>query len=93
MYAWLVSLPKAVQWKSTNIDIKGFEFVQDSHLIWRDGLEVVQDLFSNLIFTKYMTYDPHIVMCGTEQEYSDFYTGTHVHTIQVSDQIIIGLRY
>ena len=85
IYAWLASLPQGVQWKSTKINVKGFKFEQDTHLIWRDGLEVVQDLFSNPNFAKYMTYNPHIVTCGMEREYSDFFMGTCAHTIQVSN--------
>ena len=59
--------------------------MQDPRLIWRDGLEVAKDLFSNPIFAKYMTYDPHKVMRGEEREYSEFFTGTHAFEIQVSD--------
>jgi hypothetical protein len=66
MYAWLTALPQGAQWQATKIGIQGFELVQDARLIWRDGLEVVRDLFSNPMFAKYMTYDPHIVNCGTE---------------------------
>lgn len=58
--------------------------VQDAHLIWRDGMEVVRDLFSNPAFANYMTYDPHIVRCGEVREYSDFFTGTRAFAIQVS---------
>ena len=83
MYAWLAALPQGVQWQSTKIEIQGFKLVQEAHLIWRDGLDVVMDLFSNPMFAKYMMYDPHVVMCGTEREYSEFFTGTHAHAIQV----------
>ena len=31
-----------------------------------------------------MTYNPHKVMRGAEQEYSEFFTGTHAFKIQVS---------
>ena len=55
-------------------------------MIWCDGLEVVKDLFSNPMFAKYMTYSPHEVRCGEEHEYSEFFTGTRVFAIQVSDQ-------
>ena len=54
-------------------------------LIWQNGLEVVKDLFSNPMFTKYMTYSPQEVRCGEEHEYSAFFTGTHASAIQVSD--------
>jgi len=84
MYSWLAALLQGVQWQSTKIEIQGFKLVQDARLIWHDGLNVVMDLFSNPIFAKYMTYDPHIVMCGAEQKYSEFFTGMRAHAIQVS---------
>ena len=74
------------QWQSTKINVSGYETTEDAHLIWRDGLEVVKDLFSNPMFAKYMTYSPHKVRCGEEREYSEFFTGTRVFAIQVSDQ-------
>lgn len=40
------------------------------------------------MFTKYMTYDPHVVMHGMEREYSKFFTGMHAHTIQVNTYIV-----
>jgi len=64
--------------------MNGLETTHDARLIWRDGLEVVKDLFSNPVFTDHMTYNPHKVMCGTEQEYSEFFTGTRAFEIQVS---------
>ena len=60
--------------------------MEDACLIWRDGLEVVKDLFSNPMFAKYMTYSPHEVRCGEEREYSEFFTGTRAFAIQVSDR-------
>ena len=68
MYAWLAALPEGAQWKSTKIDMQGFKMLQDTHLIWHDGLKVVKDLFSNPMFAKHITYDPHTIMCGTECE-------------------------
>ena len=91
MYSWLAALPQGAQWQSTKIEIQGFELVQDACLIWRDGLDVVVDLFSNPIFAKYMTYDPHIVMRGAEREYSEFFTGTRAHAIQVSSRDIVDV--
>ena len=93
MFGWLSSLPQGAQWKSTKIDIKGFEMVQDANLIWRDGLEVVRDLFSNPMFANYMTYDPHTVKCGMEREYSEFFTGTRAFAIQVSSRDTVGANH
>ena len=84
LFGWLASLPTGPQWQSTPINLNGYEPVRDVRLIWRDGLEVVKDLFSNPIFAKYMTYNPHKVTCGTDREYSEFFTGTHAFEIQVS---------
>ncbi|KAG6371059.1 hypothetical protein JVT61DRAFT_10596 [Boletus reticuloceps] len=84
LFGWLASLPQGPQWHSTKVDMKGFDTVEDIRLIWRNGLEVARDLFSNPVFANHMTYDPHIVMRGTEREYSDFFTGTRAHQIQVS---------
>jgi hypothetical protein len=93
MFGWLSSLPQGAQWKSTKIDIKGFEMVQDANLIWHDGLEVVRDLFSNPMFANYMMYDPHTVKCGTECKYSEFFTGTRAFAIQVSSQDTVGANH
>ena len=67
------------------INVLGYETTEDARLIWHDGLEVVKDLFSNLMFAKYMTYSPHEVRCGEERKYSEFFTGTCAFAIQVSD--------
>lgn len=84
LFGWLASLPAGPEWKSTKIEMKGLETTQDARLIWRDGLEVIRDLFSNPIFADHMTYDPHKVVRGAEQEYSEFFTGTRAFEIQVS---------
>ncbi|KAG1723222.1 hypothetical protein EDB19DRAFT_1898102 [Suillus lakei] len=51
-------------------------------LIWRDGLQVVKDLFANPIFSNHMMYDPHIVMTRSEREYGEFFTANRAFTIQ-----------
>ena len=84
LFGWLANLPSGPQWQSTPIQLNGYEAVRDVRLIWRDGLDVVKDLFSNPIFAKYMTYDPHKVTRGTDREYSEFFTGTRAFEIQVS---------
>ncbi|KIM59359.1 hypothetical protein SCLCIDRAFT_27327 [Scleroderma citrinum Foug A] len=88
LFGWLANLPTGPQWQATPINLNGYEPVQDVRLIWQDGLDVVKDLFSNLIFANYMTYDPHKVMCGTDHEYSEFFTGTRVFKIQA--QLPVG---
>ncbi|KAL4071992.1 hypothetical protein J3A83DRAFT_4358328 [Scleroderma citrinum] len=59
LFRWIGSLPTGPQWQSTKIDIKDYKTVEDTHLIWCDGLDVVKDLFSNPIFANYMTFNPH----------------------------------
>ena len=84
LFGWLANLPTGPQWQATPIELNGYEAVRDVRLIWRDGLDVVRDLFSNPIFANYMTYDPHKVMRGTDREYGEFFTGTRAFEIQVS---------
>ena len=52
-------------------------------LIWRDAKAVVEDILSNPVFANHMTFDPHLVMQGTEREYSEFFTADRAHQIQV----------
>ncbi|KAG1802420.1 uncharacterized protein BJ212DRAFT_1226084, partial [Suillus subaureus] len=58
LLAWMGSLPTGPKWCSTTLEITGYPTVQPVQLIWCDGLEVVEDLFTNPIFTNHMTYDP-----------------------------------
>lgn len=85
MYAWLRPFQKEYIGSLQRLTYR-FEMLQDANLIWHDGLEFIRDLFSNLMCIKYMTYNPHTDMCGTECEYSEFFTGACAHTIQVSSQ-------
>ncbi|KAG1889013.1 uncharacterized protein F5891DRAFT_1131908 [Suillus fuscotomentosus] len=61
LLAWVASLPTRPKWCSTTLEMTGYPTIQLINLIWRDGLEVVQDLFANPIFANHMTYDPHVV--------------------------------
>ena len=79
------NLPTGPRWLSSKTDIKSHGRVPyASYLIWRDGLEVVKDLFSNPLFADYMTYHPYKVIRDEEREYSEFFTGTRAFEIQVS---------
>lgn len=62
----------------------GYPTVQPINLIWCNGLEVVQDLFTNPIFMNYMTYDPHIMVDGDEHKYSEYFTAQQAFEIQVN---------
>ena len=76
LFGWLANLPTGPQWQATPINLNRYEPVRDVRLIWRDGLDVVKDLFSNLIFANYMTYDPHKVMRGvTILRFRSYFTG------------------
>ncbi|KAI6007529.1 hypothetical protein F5J12DRAFT_905461 [Pisolithus orientalis] len=83
LLGWMASLPHGPQWRRTTVEFKGYKSMHPIQLIWQDALEVVKDLFSNPIFTNFMTYDPHMVFQGLEREYSEFFTATHAFDIQV----------
>ncbi|KAG1816369.1 uncharacterized protein BJ212DRAFT_1446931 [Suillus subaureus] len=74
LLAWMGSLPTRPKWCSMTLEITSYPTVQPVQLIWCDGLEVVEDLFTNPIFVNHMTYDPHIVVDGDEHEYSEYFT-------------------
>lgn len=84
LLAWVASLPTGPKWRSTTLEMTGYPTIQPINLIWRDGLEVVQDLFANPIFANHMTYDPHVVVDGGEREYSEYFTAQQAYEIQVS---------
>ncbi|KAG1822264.1 hypothetical protein EV424DRAFT_1472203 [Suillus variegatus] len=88
LLAWVASLPTGLKWCSTTLEISGYPTVQPINLIWRNGLEVAQDLFANPIFANHMTYDPHVVVDGGEREYSEYFTAQQAFEIQ--DQLPEG---
>ncbi|KAG2029027.1 hypothetical protein BDR03DRAFT_936897 [Suillus americanus] len=91
LLAWVASLPTGPKWCSTTLEITGYPTVQPINLIWRDGLEVVQDLFANPIFANHMTYDPHVVVNGGERKYSEYFTAQQAFEIQIiQDQLPKG---
>ncbi|KAG1882772.1 hypothetical protein F4604DRAFT_1577157 [Suillus subluteus] len=88
LLAWMASLPTGPKWRSTTLEITGYPTVQPIQLIWRNGLDVVADLFANPIFANHMTYDPHVVVDGDEHEYSEYFTAQQAFEIQ--DQLPKG---
>ncbi|KAG1834896.1 hypothetical protein EV424DRAFT_1468487 [Suillus variegatus] len=88
LLAWVASLPTGPKWRSTTLEMTGYPTIQLINLIWRDGLEVVQDLFANPIFANHMTYDPHVVVDGNERKYSEYFTAQQAFEIQ--DQLPEG---
>jgi len=73
LLGWIDKLPGGPAWKVTTIEFPVWT-VRPIQLIWRDAQEVVEDILCNPIFANYMTFDPHVVMRGTEREYSEFFT-------------------
>ncbi|KAG1784969.1 uncharacterized protein HD556DRAFT_1314634 [Suillus plorans] len=88
LLAWMASLPTGPKWRSTTLEITGYPTIQPIQLIWRNGLDVVEDLFANPIFVNHMTYDPHVVVDGDEREYSEYFTAKQAFEIQ--DQLPKG---
>jgi hypothetical protein len=80
---WIDSLPSGPEWQSTTLEFLNYTTERPIELIWRDGLAVTKDLFANPIFANHMIYDPHVVMTGSEREYSEFFTGERAFFIQV----------
>ncbi|KAL4080617.1 hypothetical protein J3A83DRAFT_4355650 [Scleroderma citrinum] len=48
-------------WHCTKIELIGYKTTHPIYLIWHNGLEVIKMIFSNPIFAKVMTYDPHAI--------------------------------
>ncbi|KAG1782103.1 hypothetical protein EV702DRAFT_1177149 [Suillus placidus] len=88
LLAWVASLPTGPKWCSTTLEMTRYPTIQPINLIWRNGLEVVQDLFANPIFANHMTYDPHVVIDGDERKYSEYFTAQQAFEIQ--DQLPEG---
>ncbi|KAG1804964.1 uncharacterized protein HD556DRAFT_1283310 [Suillus plorans] len=82
LFGWIDVLPSGPQWQSTTFEFIDYTTARPMELIWRDGLEVVKDLFANPIFSNHMMYDPHLVMTGSEREYGEFFTSERAFTIQ-----------
>ena len=78
------AIPKGPNWCCTTIHFEGYPTRDPIFLYWCDGLEVVQELFGNPIFSPHMEYDPYIIMDGSEQEYGEWMSGNEAHQIQVS---------
>ncbi|KAG2116454.1 uncharacterized protein F5147DRAFT_743089 [Suillus discolor] len=82
LFGWIDALPSGPEWQSTTLEFTNYTTARPIKLIWRDGLEVVKDLFANPIFSNHMMYDPHIVTTGSEREYGEFFTANMAFDIQ-----------
>ena len=78
------AIPKGPNWCCTTIHFEGYPTRDPIFLYWCDGLEVVRELFGNLIFSPHMEYNPYIIMDGSEWEYGEWMSGNEAHRIKVS---------
>ncbi|KAL4064880.1 hypothetical protein V8B97DRAFT_1919931 [Scleroderma yunnanense] len=53
---------QGMPWHCTKIELIGYKTTHPIYLIWHNGLEVIKMIFSNPIFAKVMTYDPHAIL-------------------------------
>ncbi|KAG1857135.1 hypothetical protein F4604DRAFT_1883077 [Suillus subluteus] len=83
LFGWIDALPSGPEWQSMTFKFIDYKTARLMELIWCDGLEVIKDLFANPIFSNHMMYDPHLVMTGSECEYSEFFTSEMAFNIQV----------
>ncbi|KAG1877321.1 hypothetical protein F4604DRAFT_1924397 [Suillus subluteus] len=82
LFGWIDALPSGPEWQSTTFEFIDYKTARLMELIWHNGLEVIKDLFANPIFSNYMMYNPHLVMTGSECEYSEFFTSEMALNIQ-----------
>ncbi|KAH7909168.1 hypothetical protein BJ138DRAFT_1200335 [Hygrophoropsis aurantiaca] len=75
-------LPSGPSWKITKFEVTGYTTTHPINLIWRDGLEVVKQLFSNPIYAQHMSYDPVLVYNGTQREFGEFFTSQRAFNLQ-----------
>ncbi|KAG1738115.1 uncharacterized protein EDB91DRAFT_1237796 [Suillus paluster] len=76
------------KWQCMKLKLKGYESEQLIHLIWRDGLEVMKQLFANPVYANHMCYDPHYIYQGQERQFGEFWTSNDAWAIQ--DQLPEG---
>ncbi|KAG2335482.1 hypothetical protein BDR05DRAFT_1031286 [Suillus weaverae] len=75
LFFYMQQLPRrGLKWQCTKLRLKGYESEQPIHLIWRDGLEVMKQLFANPIYAKHMCYNPHYIYQGQEHQIGEFWT-------------------
>ncbi|KAG2746287.1 hypothetical protein P692DRAFT_20739563, partial [Suillus brevipes Sb2] len=80
---WMDSLPCFTQWKVSKMEFSGYKTIHPIKLIWCDALEVVKQLFSNLIFANHMTYTPYVINIRNQREYRDYMSANMACKIQV----------
>ncbi|KAG2144392.1 uncharacterized protein EDB93DRAFT_1241273 [Suillus bovinus] len=89
LFFYMQQLPgRGPKWQCMKLKLKGYESEQPIHLIWRDTLEVMKQLFANPVYAKHMCYDPHYIYQGQEHQFGEFWTSDDAWKIQ--DQLPEG---
>ena len=83
LLGWMDVLLTGPVWKTVILDVEGYTTVQPLQLIWRDAEEVIRSLFGNLIFGADMAFDPVLIKNALGQEYSEWFSTSEAHCIQV----------
>jgi len=83
LYEWMEALPQGAPWHCTEIELTGYKSTHPIHLIWQDGLEVIKGIFSNPVFAKDMTYDPHVISTDKGREFGEFFSSMYAWALQV----------
>lgn len=81
---WVDALPCFAEWKVSDLEFTGYKTIHPIQLIWRDGLEVVKQLFGDPVFANHITFQPHRVNVRNQREYGDYMSADLAWKIQVS---------
>ncbi|KIK22290.1 hypothetical protein PISMIDRAFT_102693 [Pisolithus microcarpus 441] len=81
---WMDTLPSGPGWKVMELEVDGYNTEKKIELIFRDGLEVVESLFGNPIFSQNMSFNPLLLWNNVEWEYGEWFTADEASHIQVS---------
>ncbi|KAI6039085.1 hypothetical protein EDC04DRAFT_2568878 [Pisolithus marmoratus] len=76
------SLPDVPRWRYQEIKVDNYQTKSPIMLYWRDGLEVVEYLFSNPVFTQCMDISPYKEFEGQERVYGEFMSADDAWRIQ-----------
>jgi hypothetical protein len=81
------SLVAGPTWNTTKIKLDGYKTESPIILYWRDGLEVIQHLFSNPIFASSIEMMPyHLYDTNGVRMYHEFMSADEAWKIQVCPQ-------
>ncbi|KAI6020817.1 hypothetical protein BKA83DRAFT_4464486 [Pisolithus microcarpus] len=79
---WMDTLPSGPGWKVMELEVDGYNTEKKIELIFRDGLEVVESLFGNPIFSQNMSFNPLLLWNNVEWEYGEWFTADEASHIQ-----------